>query len=97
MPSRDNGCPWIRAWIGPCGKQGHGGNALCKDHHGKRCVGCGALATQGCGHTGQFVCGAPICPNCRHLPAEGWVGFMGGGGHGRDGWRNGKPEEVRHA
>lgn len=37
---------------------------FCNSHKGKTCVSCGSQATKECNHTGQFVCGAPLCDDC---------------------------------
>lgn len=37
---------------------------FCKSHKQNKCVSCGNQATYECNHTGQFVCGAPLCDDC---------------------------------
>lgn len=39
---------------------------FCKEHIDKACNYCGDPATHGCPEEQQFVCGEPICDNCRH-------------------------------
>lgn len=68
-----NKCRFDLAWIGPC-------NQECEvefcDKHAVTMCNCGAHATHECCHTGQFVCGAPLCPNCtgkfKDAPAGAW-------------------------
>lgn len=38
--------------------------SFCTSHNGKKCVSCGNQATNECNHTGQFVCGVPLCDEC---------------------------------
>ena len=54
--------------------------SVCTQHAAVKCCVCGEQATHECDHTGQFVCGAPLCNNCEghtdtSKPAGGW-GFM---------------------
>lgn len=39
-------------------------SGFCKYHKGIKCSICGNQANRECSHTGQFVCGAPLCENC---------------------------------
>jgi hypothetical protein len=58
-------CIYVIAYRGRCTNEAtHDGR--CLQHIDVRCH-CGALATHECSHTGQFVCGAPLCDDC-----EGW-------------------------
>ena len=70
-------CKFGRAYIGPCGR---GDADLCEEHAGKKCCVCGEQATQECCYAGQFVCGAPLCPNCTggtdHTKPYGSWGFI---------------------
>lgn len=76
------GCPYMPAYSSRCNgiKTASG---FCKGHTGKACSVCGEQATRECNHTGQFVCGAPLCPNCEPFtdttkPSGSW-GFMNHG------------------
>ena len=71
-------CTYIMAWRGHC--QAVCDGELCVEHLKRKCVSCGEQATNECNHTGQFVCGAPLCDSCEgHTdtgkPSGGW-GFM---------------------
>lgn len=70
-------CKFVKAYIGKCGK---GESDLCEEHAAKKCCVCGGQATEECSYSGQFVCGAPLCPNCtygtdRSKPSGAW-GFI---------------------
>ena len=70
-------CGFDEAWNGPCHYTTH-----CVKHPPRECKGCGKPAVQSFDHTGiQFVCGVPLCSDCRHCPppAEGsnWFGLAG--------------------
>ena len=71
-------CRFIIAWVGQCKAAGIGG--FCEQHDGIKCVSCKAQATHDCDHTGQFVCGAPLCDDCHgcvdHSRSAGSWGFM---------------------
>ena len=79
-------CNYKPAWVDRCKSEAVDGG-MCATHHGKRCVGCGAIADRECCHTFQFVCGFPLCPQCGHVYRPGTSESLG---HGRDGWLNGK-------
>jgi hypothetical protein len=65
-------CGFDMAWVGPCKAEN------CTEHAALKCVSCGAKATRSCDETGQFVCGAPLCPDCEHtLAADGTNGGVG--------------------
>lgn len=71
-------CTYDLAWRGHCQAACEGD--ICDEHIKRKCVSCGEQATRECDHTGQFVCGAPLCPNCEgHTdttkPSGGW-GFL---------------------
>ena len=71
-------CTFDLAWRGPCKATCEG--SVCTQHAAVKCCVCGEQATHECDHTGQFVCGAPLCNNCEghtdtSKPAGGW-GFM---------------------
>lgn len=73
-----NSCKFDIAWRGRCGTACQG--PVCEQHEKVKCCACGAQATHECAHTGQFVCGAPLCDNCEGFtdtskPSGGW-GFM---------------------
>lgn len=72
-------CLFIESWRGRC-NAAVTENGRCTTHASMMCVVCGAPATHDCDHTGQFVCGAPLCDNCEghtdvNKPAGSW-GFM---------------------
>jgi hypothetical protein len=71
-----NKCKYIKAWISACGKA-CGKNEYCKEHSKAKCCSCGGKATNECGETGQFVCGAPLCDNCEHTIAENGTNGIG--------------------
>ena len=72
-------CGFSRAWIGLCKQDATDARGICFEHGKLKCVSCGDQATHDCDETGQFVCGAPLCPNCEHTIApdgtNGGVGF----------------------
>ena len=68
-------CRYDLAWRGPCRQ--HSENDICEFHSKIKCQVCGAQATKECDHTGQFVCGTPLCDNCEGItdtskPSGGW-------------------------
>lgn len=56
-------CDYCEPWRGPCGSGKILDNGQCEKHQ-KKC-GCGNLATHGCSFAGQFVCGRPLCDDCK--------------------------------
>lgn len=56
-------CQYVLPWQGQCKCTDILDNGNCKEHQ-DRCS-CGKLATHGCAHAGQFVCGRPLCDDCR--------------------------------
>ncbi len=72
-------CKFDICWVGRCkGQATHG--EFCEKHSETRCCVCHQQAVTECDHTGQFVCGAPLCANCEgHTDTSqspgGW-GFM---------------------
>ena len=56
-------CGFDRAWQGSCKCTDILDNGQCESHQDK--CSCGKLATRSCEHTGQFVCGRPLCDECR--------------------------------
>ena len=71
-------CTFDLAWRGQCKATCEG--SVCTQHAAVKCCVCGEQATHECDHTGQLVCGAPLCNNCEgHIdtskPVGGW-GFM---------------------
>ncbi len=61
-------CKFDIAWVGRCNADADE-SGLCEKHRGVKCSSCkDGQATSECCHTGQFVCGAPLCDNC-----TGWV------------------------
>jgi len=72
-------CKFDRAWIGRCTEPADE-SGFCEQHDLLPCVVCQSQATHDCDHTGQFVCGAPLCDQCHgyvkaHEPS-GVFGFM---------------------
>lgn len=57
-----NECKFWPAWRNQCKHPCEGD--YCEKHAKVKCSSCGAQAVTECGHTGQFVCGAPLCANC---------------------------------
>lgn len=74
MAKAEFGCPYYPAYSGRCNAI-KGESGFCSRHNGKACSVCGEQATRECNHTGQFVCGAPLCPDC-----EGYVDSSKSGG-----------------
>lgn len=68
------GCRYRPAYSGRCNVIA-GSNGFCSRHAGQKCRVCGDQATNECNHTGQFVCGTPLCDDC-----EGWVDTSKGSG-----------------
>ena len=68
------GCRYRPAYANGCGALA-GESGFCANHVGKKCCVCGDQAANECNHTGQFVCGAPLCGDC-----EGWVDTSKAGG-----------------
>jgi hypothetical protein len=56
-------CQFSQAWVGRCESTNILDNGQCEKHQDK--CSCGELATNSCAHAGQFVCGRPLCDNCR--------------------------------
>jgi hypothetical protein len=72
-------CKFSEAWRGQCGAAA-GESGYCEKHAAMTCSVCKAQATHDCAHTGQFVCGAPLCNDCEghtdmSKPSGAW-GFM---------------------
>lgn len=59
-------CPFIMAWVGRCKEDSEPGETYCHNHLEKKCFKCSRQATRDCGHTSQFVCGAPSCDEHQH-------------------------------
>lgn len=74
-------CKFDVSWVGRCRSEAVDGSDYCEKHHGQKCTSCKtAQATHDCDHTGQFVCGYPLCENCigwsdTSKPSGVW-GFM---------------------
>ena len=62
----DEKCPFDKSWVGKCKKTPEIGEIYCDEHKDSKCFKCGAQATRDCDHTGQFVCGVPMCDQHRH-------------------------------
>ena len=56
-------CGFDIAWVGNCKSTDLFENGQCEKH--QNLCSCGKLATRECDHTGQFVCGRPLCDTCR--------------------------------
>lgn len=56
-------CKYQVSWVGRC-NQPADESELCAKHLGVKCCVCGNQAVDECDHTGQFVCGAPLCGDC---------------------------------
>lgn len=74
-----NECKFSVSWVGAC-KAPADGSGYCEKHRATACGVCGAQATHDCAHTGQFVCGYPLCSDCEghtdtSKPGGAW-GFM---------------------
>lgn len=54
------GCQFLVAWVGYCGK---GTDKLCAEHKQEKCR-CGKQAWRQCDNAGSLVCGAPLCGSC---------------------------------
>lgn len=77
-------CSFDIAWVGKCKNYClTDADSTCQEHAELVCSSCGKPATRQCDHTGQFVCGAPLCDDCSHSPpdkgSKNW--FMMGGSH----------------
>mgnify|MGYP001259955189 CR=1 FL=1 len=57
-------CRRMMSWAGRCQSTDINDNGFCANHAKDRCH-CGKQATKECGHAGQFVCGAPLCDDCK--------------------------------
>ena len=56
-------CTYEIPWVGKCGSAKTLDNNQCKNHQEK--CSCGKVATHGCEETGKFVCGKPLCKECK--------------------------------
>ena len=76
------GCPYFPAYSGRCNGM-KGASGYCIKHTEKKCCVCGDQAVRECNHTGQFVCGYPLCRNCEGFTDDkksgGTWGFMNHG------------------
>lgn len=76
-------CKFDEAWVGKCRSQNLEGSEFCEKHSKTKCCVCAEQATNECSHTGQFVCGAPLCDNCQGYTdtskGSGVWGFMNHG------------------
>jgi|SRR5215217_2186267 len=66
----DSRCRFSIAWVGRCTQPAVNGGVMCAKHQAAACASCGKPATHDCEETAQFVCGAPLCPDCEHETAE---------------------------
>lgn len=77
-------CRWDGGWAGRCESDATADDVFCDKHRGKKCTSCGDTAVRECDHTGiQFVCGYPLCADCKHgIPDPDNPGIFNlGGGH----------------
>lgn len=58
-----SGCRYVLAWRGRCCDPVQE-REVCSIHANIICASCGQQAVRECSHTGQFVCGAPLCDAC---------------------------------
>lgn len=70
----ENICGFNEAWVGACKNP-----KPCEKHDSLKCCSCGAPATHSCDETCQFVCGAPLCDNCKHATAKDGTNGMRSG------------------
>lgn len=56
-------CNFCPPWSQPCGSTKILDNGQCENHQGK--CSCGKVATHACSFAGQFICGRPLCDDCR--------------------------------
>lgn len=54
-------CDFIVSWVGKCNKSAIVGAKQCLNHYNVKCSMCDSVATNDCGETFQFVCGAALC------------------------------------
>lgn len=54
-------CDFVRSWSGLCKKPSIVGANQCLEHFNVKCSNCDSIATNDCGETFQFVCGAALC------------------------------------
>lgn len=73
-------CEFVISWAGRCRAEA-GAEPMCGKHAAMLCASCGEQATHDCDHTGQFVCGAPLCDVCEGSGGDGSNG-LGWGFHG---------------
>jgi hypothetical protein len=55
-------CKFDISWVGVCKNEGE---PYCDEHKGVKCKSCGEQATHDCEETYMFVCGIPLCDNCK--------------------------------
>lgn len=72
-------CKFDISWVGTC-KNPATDTGFCEEHSKVKCSVDGKQATHDCDHTGQFVCGSPLCDGCegyveQDKPAGVW-GFL---------------------
>lgn len=60
-------CDFNMGYAGRCKSTEIIENGQCKTHQNMCCMCKEQLATESCAHSGQFVCGAPICEKCNHF------------------------------
>jgi len=58
-------CHWVFPWVYWGCKNEALITGMCEEHT-THCINCDNLATGGCCHTSQFVCGYPLCHECTH-------------------------------
>jgi len=57
-------CDFDQGWGGCCKTEVESG--YCDKHKNLKCVSCGEPAAYLCEHTFQFICGEPLCNECKH-------------------------------
>ncbi len=69
-------CDFKLAYSAKCKKEG---DPFCEEHSKEKCCSCGKQATRQCSYAGQFLCGYPLCDNCKYVndgTQSAW-GFIG--------------------
>lgn len=64
---KNSKCEYGIPWVGSCKAKTNvkvDGVYVCGEHIKEKC-GCGRQANRGCSNAGSFVCGAPLCADCR--------------------------------
>jgi hypothetical protein len=59
-------CKYSIPWVGQCKNDTPKNQMFCKEHLNMKCSICGEQAVKGCDSCHNFVCGYPVCDNCKH-------------------------------